>query len=381
MSATNAHQEIHLVNPLAGYSAYHDEIDAAIRRVLQSGSYVLGREVSAFESAFAAFCGTTNSVGVANGTDAICLALRSLGIGPGDTVFTVAHTAVATVAGIELAGAIPVLIDVEPDGYTIDTAKLLETLRVGKSAEGQRLRPRAVVAVHLYGHPCDLSRLREICARYELLLIEDCAQAHGATFEGATVGTFGAAGAFSFYPTKNLGAFGDGGAVIFADSGAEGRCRALRQYGWNTADRVSTIPGLNSRLDELHAAILSVRLEHLADELAARRAIAARYNEQLADVVVTPFVRPGAQHAYHLYVVRARRRDELRVALSRAGIHTGIHYALPVHMHDAYRSRLVGAGGLSVTDLLCTEILSLPMHPFLSPGDVDRVCSEIRRLA
>jgi dTDP-4-amino-4,6-dideoxygalactose transaminase len=364
-----------------GYHAYRDEIDAAIRRVLESGWYILGREVEAFEAAFAAYCGVRHAIGVANGTDAIVLALRSLGIGPGDAVFTVSHTAVATVAAIELAGATPVLVDVAADSYTLDPQKLEDTL-AGYAGTSAAARPGAVVAVHLYGHPCDCAALRGICDRHGLALIEDCAQAHGAAIDGRPVGGFGDAAAFSFYPTKNLGAFGDAGAVVLGDDAATAaRCRALREYGWYER-HASDIAGMNSRLDELHAAVLRVRLGHLDAELDQRRAAAARYDDALRGLLDTPGVRAGCAHAYHLYVVRTPRRAALQAHLADRGIGTGVHYPLPVHRQKAYAGRLpIGRGGMAVTDRLAGEVLSLPMHPFLSDADTEAVAAAVRHWA
>jgi len=360
-----------LTAPARGYAAYRSEIDSAVRRVLESGWYILGREVSAFEQAFASYCAVRHAVGVANGTDAIHLALRSLQVGHGDAVFTVSHTATATVAGIGMSGATPVLVDVDELTYTIDLQKLADSIK-GYARSGAAGRPRAVVAVHLYGHPCSLRELRALCDQHQLFLIEDCAQAHGATYGSKPVGAFGDAAAFSFYPTKNLAAFGDGGAVVLADNEVAQRCRALREYGWYTR-YLSDIPGVNSRLDELQAAILSVRLKHLDAELESRRAVAARYNAELGAAVVTPTVRQGCQHAYHLYVVRAQPRESLRTVLSEHGIGTGIHYPAPVHRQQTYAGTPVGAGGLEVTERLQTQILSLPMHPFLSTSEVTQV--------
>ncbi len=365
---------------LQGYHAYRDEIDDAIRRVLESGWYILGREVEAFEAAFAAYCGVHHAIGVANGTDAIVLALRSLGIGPGDAVFTVSHTAVATVAAIELAGATPVLVDVAPDSYTLDPQKLEDTL-ADYAETSAAARPGAVVAVHLYGHPCDCEALRGICDTHGLALIEDCAQAHGATIDARPVGGFGDAAAFSFYPTKNLGAFGDAGAVVLGDDEAAARCRALREYGWYER-HASDIAGMNSRLDELHAAVLRVRLGHLDEELDERRAAAARYDAALCGLVDIPGVRAGCAHAYHLYVVRTPRREALRGHLADRGIGTGVHYPLPVHRQKAYAGRLrTGRGGMAVTDRLAGEVLSLPMHPFLSDADTEAVAAAVRQWA
>jgi len=358
------------------YLAQHAEIDAAIRRVLNSGWYILGQECEAFEQAFARWSGARHAVGVGNGTDAIVLALKALCVGANDVVFTVSHTAVATVAAIELAGAIPFLVDIDPATFTLDVAgleKAILSCNVGK--------PRAVIAVHLYGHPCDMEAIRTICNRYGLLLIEDCAQAQGATLGGAPVGSFGNAATYSFYPTKNLGAFGDAGAVTLNDDALAERARALRQYGWKER-YLSDLAGMNTRLDEIQAAMLAVRLTRLTGEIARRRAIAAIYDSVLGGVVEIPRRRAGAGHAFHLYVVRHQHRDQLATALKQVGVGTGIHYPVPVHLQNAYRDRVaLGPSGLPETERASREVLSLPMHAFLSDEDVERVATEVARWA
>ncbi len=363
---------IPIIDLSAGYRQYRDEIDACVSRVMSSGWYILGGEVARFENQFAAWLNVEHVVGVANGTDAITLALRSLGVGAGDAVFTVSHTAVASVAAIELAGATPVLVDVNASTRNIDIDQLSDSIRELQRAAGG-LRPRAVLPVHLYGHSCDMSALTRLCAQHGLELIEDCAQAHGTRYEGALAGSFGSAAAFSFYPTKNLGAFGDAGAVVFRDSAAANRCRALREYGW-TKRYVSEFTGINSRLDELQAAILATKLPHLDEEIGARQAIARLYDDGLSGLIETPVVSKETRHAYHLYVVRCAERDSLRSSLKQAGIGSGVHYPVPVHLQPAYRGRVaVSRGGLAVTEALAREVLSLPMHPFLVPEQVQRV--------
>jgi dTDP-4-amino-4,6-dideoxygalactose transaminase len=368
---------IPIVDLSAGYRQYREEIDACIARVMESGWYILGKELAQFEKLFAAWLNVEEVVGVANGTDAVNLALQSLGIGAGDAVFTVSHTAVATVSAIELAGATPVFIDVDASTMNIDVDKLTDSVRNFSRIAGG-LRPRAVVAVHLYGHSCDMPALMRLCEKEGLELIEDCAQAHGTKSAGARAGSLGAAAAFSFYPTKNLGAFGDAGAVAFRDSAVANRCRALREYGWTTR-YVSEFTGLNSRLDELQAAILSAKLRYVDGEIAARQAVARIYDAALSGVVETPVVSAGTTHAYHLYVVRCRGRDSLRAALEHAGIGSGIHYPVPVHLQPAYLGRVpVGVGGLAVTEALSREILSLPMHPYLTSENVDHVVKAVK---
>lgn len=356
----------------ASYLIQKPEIEEAVRRVLDSGWYILGRECEAFEQKFANWCGVSHAIGVGNGTDAIVIALKSLGVGRGDCVFTVSHTAVATVAAVEMAEATPVLVDIDPMTYTMDPAKLENAITSCKSG-----KPRAVVAVHLYGHPCDMAAIRTICDRHKLFLIEDCAQAHGALLADKRVGSLSDIATFSFYPTKNLGAFGDGGAVVTSDTALAERASALRQYGWKER-YISEYKGINTRLDEIHAAILSIRLTRLDTEIARRREIAARYDAALKDVVETPKVRGDVRHAYHLYVVRHSQRDSLAVALKAAGIGTGIHYPVPVHLQKAYLGETeIGPDGLHETEEASRKVLSLPMHPFLSDADVDRVAAAV----
>ena len=359
-------------HPHADYLAHKADIDAAIRRVLDSGHHILGPEVAAFEREFAAEIGASQCIGVANGTDAVHLALRACGVGAGDAVVTVSHTAVATVAAIELAGARPVLVDVEADTFTLDPAKFEDTLR--------DTRAKAVVIVHLYGHPADPA-LVEIARRHGLRVIEDCAQCHLATRDGRTTGTWGDIAAFSFYPTKNLGAIGDGGGVVTNDAALAERVRELRQYGWK-ARYISDSAGMNSRLDELQAAILRVKLRTLAANNARRRALAALYTSGLEGSAFTPPpVRAGVEHAFHQYVIRAPRRDELLAALLARGVPAAIHYPQGVHTQPGYAGRIaIGAGGLPETDRACCEILSLPLHPHLGEEAVQHVLSQLHEL-
>jgi dTDP-4-amino-4,6-dideoxygalactose transaminase len=362
----------------AGYRARQAEIDAAIGRVLASGWYILGAEVAGFEREFADWLGVAGAVGVANGTDALALALRALDIGPGSSVVTVSHTAVATVAAIEMVGATPILVDIDPRTYCLDPDELTAVIeRWGDG--GPDVPPiRAVVAVHLYGHPADMTRILPIARGAGLRVIEDCSQAHGATWQGARVGRFADVAAFSLYPTKNLGALGDGGVVATDDPQLRERIAALRQYGWR--DRyVSAIPGVNSRLDEVQAAILRVRLRDLDARNARRREIASRYDAALARTrLEPPFLVPGATHVFHQYVLRTQERDELRVALAAHGIDTAIHYPVPVHLQPAYAGRVpVGPAGCARTAAAAREILSLPMFPELTDDQVDRICAAL----
>ena len=348
--------------PIAEYHAYKDAIDAAVQRVFESGHYILGPECVEFEKEFAAWVGSGHAVGVANGTDALVLAMRALGIGAGDTVLTVSHTAVATVSAIELTGAEPLLVDIEPATFTLDPQKLADTIRTNP----QR-RIKAVIPVHLYGQPADMPAIMDIARQHSLLVIEDCAQCHGAALDGKTTGTFGDAATFSFYPTKNLGAIGDGGAVVTNDLALAAHVRELRQYGWKSR-YISDTTGMNSRLDELQAAILRVKLPHLRADNQRRREIAALYARHIANPAVTlPPVRTGAEHVYHQYVVRSAQREALMAALKSHGVPTAIHYPQPVHTQPAYLGRIAhGAGGLGESERACREVLSLPMHPQLN---------------
>lgn len=365
-------------NPQADYLACKADIDAAIAEVLDSGWYILGQQVLAFEQEFAVYLNSAYAIGAGNGTDALHLALRVCDIGPGDAVITVSHTAVATVAAIDLVGATPVLVDIDPATFTINPAHLEDTIKAFRNRGLTSARLKAVIPVHLYGHPADMPVIMDIARRYDLRVIEDCAQAHGASIEGRKVGTWGDIAAFSFYPTKNLGAVGDGGALVTNDEQLARKARQLREYGWRER-YISAIPGLNSRLDEIQAAILRVKLRRLDERNEARRTVASRYNQGLlATPLVLPGCRAGVRHVYHQYVVRHRRRDILGAFLKENGVGTLIHYPAPVHAQPAYQDRLViSPAGLAGTEQVCREILSLPMYPQLSADQLDRVIALI----
>lgn len=358
-------------DPKAAYLEQQTGIDAAIGRQLASGWYILGQEVEGFEAEFAAFLGVAHGIGCANGTDALVLALKGLRIGPGDKVATVAHTAVATVVAIELAGAAPVLVDIDPATYTMDPAALATAFEVHPDI-------KAVIPVHLYGQPADLPAIQALTRRHGARLIEDCAQAHGAKLHGRTLGTWGDVACFSLYPTKNLGALGDGGVIATDDAKLAADLKALRQYGWYQ-HYISDLAGMNSRLDELQAAILRVKLTVLARWNARRRAIAAAYDLGLAGSgLVLPVVRPGAEHVYHQYVVRAPDRDGLKARLRARGVASNIHYPVPVHLQAAYRDRLtIGPSGLHETERAAEEVLSLPMYPQLGDDAVAQVVAAV----
>lgn len=360
--------------PLAGYLAHQPELEEAIRRVLSSGRYILGPEVAAFEQEFAAYLGSSGAVGVASGTDALHLALRACGVGADNAVMTVAHTAAATVAAIELAGALPVLVDSDPQTYTMDPGHVKEALTAceGLRVAGRRLK--AVIPVHLYGQPADMLAILDLAHQYGLHVIEDCAQAHGAAIRGEKVGTYGDLSAFSFYPTKNLAAFGDGGGVAGRVPTLLETVSRLREYGWRER-YVSDRPGVNSRLDELQAAVLRVKLRYLDDENARRRQLAALYCRQLSgSSLVLPRTLEGATPVYHQFVVRTPQRDTLREWLAQGGVETAVHYPMPVHLQPAYRGRVaIGHGGLQNAEQTCREILSLPMGPQLNEAEVCHV--------
>lgn len=358
-------------SPGARYRKNRELIQAAVTRVLEGGDYILGREVQLFEQAFAAYCGVDHAVGVGSGTDALILALRAIGVGAGDEVITVSHTAVATVAAVLATSATPVLVDVDPASYT------MESTRIDKAITS---RSKAIVVVHLYGQSADMNAISEIGRRHGLRIVEDCAQAVGARYRGRMVGGLGDIACFSFYPTKNLGAIGDGGIVVTRSSELSSRVRRLRQYGWDESRNTHEV-GVNSRLDTLQASILRATLPHLDAENVRRAAIARRYNEGLAGLPLTsPAARLEDSHVYHLYVVRCDERDRLQKHLEADQIGSAVHYPVPVHWQPGYAERIVVAeGGLSVTESLSGQILSLPIYPELSDSEVDRVVASVRR--
>jgi len=345
------------------------EIDAAIARVLDSGRFILGEEVARFEREFAGFVGVSNAIGCANGTDAIALALRAAGAEPGDAAILPANACVPVIAAVRQAGLRPRLADVDPETLTLDPS----------SAERARTpETRFLVAVHLYGGAADLDALSGVAQQGGMRLIEDCAQSHGAEWRGRRTGSFGAAAAFSFYPTKNLGALGDGGAVVTADPEIAARARELRQYGWTRRD-LSAREGWNSRLDELQAAILSAKLPRLEAENARRREIADRYDAALRATPVRRLrVRPGSVSARHLYPIRTPRRDALREHLSARGIETFVHYPVPLHLQPAYAFLGYRAGDFPVSEEACATVLSLPLHGGLADADADFVAASVR---
>ena len=370
-------------DPRAGYLAHRVEIDGALHRVMDSGRYILGPEVAAFEHEFARYLDVSFAVATGNGTDALHLALRSLDIGSGDFVLTVSHTAVATAAAIVQCGASPVFVDIEPKSYTMDPGRLEDAIRRHRAAPELRRQGhlKAVVPVHLYGQAADMPAICEIARKHGLFVVEDCAQSHGAMVGDKHAGSWGDLAAFSFYPTKNLGAFGDGGMIVTRQSDLAAKARGLREYGWDQ-HRVSQSYGVNSRLDELQAAVLRVKLRHLDADNDCRSAIAGTYDRLLSrEYLLPPAARPGTRHVYHQYVIRSRRRDELRDQLSGQDVQTAVHYPLAVHQHPAFRKSSVASGDLAETERAVAEVLSLPMYPQLDLTEAKSLARLVNRLA
>ncbi|HEU4597143.1 MAG TPA: DegT/DnrJ/EryC1/StrS family aminotransferase [Pyrinomonadaceae bacterium] len=357
----------------AQYRAIKAEVDEAIHRVLDSSAFILGREVEAFERAFAEYVGARFCVGVSNGTAAVQLAVSACGVGPGDEVLVPANTFFATAEAVSTAGATPVFVDCDPDSRNIS---------VGQLEAAVTERTRAVIPVHLYGQPADLDPVFELAARHDLIVIEDAAQAHGARYKGRRVGALGRAGCFSFYPGKNLGAYGEGGAVVTDDAEVARRVRLLRDHGSEQKYR-HEIVGYNFRLEGLQGAVLGVKLRHLDGWNALRRAHAARYAELLGPLeaegaLSLPREMPDAEHVYHLYVVETEGRDALQRELQEAGIQTGIHYPVPIHLQPAYASRGHKAGDFPEAERQAARVLSLPMFPELTGEQLEHVAQAIK---
>jgi dTDP-4-amino-4,6-dideoxygalactose transaminase len=371
MPATRAQTitQIPLVDLKAQYRAIRGEIDAAIQRVVSNTSFILGKEVDDFEKAFAAYSGVREAVGVASGTAALHLALVAHGIGPGDEVITTAHTFIATAEPISMTGAKPVFVDIDPRTYNLDPQRVEEAITP---------RTRAIIAVHLYGNPAPLDPLMEIAKRRGLWLIEDAAQAHGAEYRGRRVGSIGHLACFSFYPGKNLGAYGDAGAVTGNDSQLLAKVRRLRDHG-RTSKYEHEDLGFGERLDALQAAILGAKLPHLEQWTEQRRAHARTYDELLNGLdLVLPYAEPGSRHVYHLYIVRTARRDPLLEHLRSRGVGAGIHYPVPLHRQPAYLKEGYGEVSLPVTERAAREVLSLPMFPELTRDQIETVAGAIQ---
>jgi dTDP-4-amino-4,6-dideoxygalactose transaminase len=359
--------------PFVDLKSLHSEIKDDLRevfdRVLDNSTFVLGPEVQGFEKEFAAYCGTEHCVAVNTGTAAIHLVLASLGIGPGDEVITVPHTFIATAEAITAVGARPVFIDIDPVTLTMD-ASLLEAAITNKT--------RAIIPVDLYGQVADMDPILEIANRHGIPVVEDACQAHGAEYKGCKAGSFGVAGCFSFYPGKNLGACGEGGAVTTNDADLAQRIRLWRDHG-SSKRYEHVFPGLNMRMEGIQGGILSVKLKHLDRWNNQRREAAAAYDKALADTgIEIPVEMDYGRHVYHLYVIQSDNRDALRQQLSDAGIETGLHYPTPLHLQEAYRSLGHKLGDFPITEKVKSRILSLPIYPGIRPEAVERVAAELR---
>jgi aminotransferase EvaB len=364
-------REIQLWNYIRDYEREKDEIFSAIRDVLSSGILILGDKVRRFEEEFARYCGVRFGVGVNSGTDALFLSLKSIGIKEGDEVITVANTAVPTVSAIVSTGATPRFVDINPDTYLMNTSLLEDAINE---------RTKCIIPVHLYGQCVDMDEVCKIARRYGLKVIEDCAQSHGATYKGRKAGSMSDLAAFSFYPTKVLGGFGDGGMIVTDNEELYKRLKRLRFYGMEQ-NYYSKEHGYNSRLDELHASILLKRLKHLDEYITSRRVIAERYNKALKDTnIILPFTAPYNEHVYYLYVCRHPERDRIISELRKRHIHTGIHYKWPIHLMEGYQYLGYKEGDLPQTEKTAGEIFSLPMFPSLREEEQRRVIKELQTL-
>jgi aminotransferase EvaB len=361
---------------LPEYKEERADILDAVETVFESGQLILGKSVRAFEEEFAAYHGVAHSTGVDNGTNAVKLALQALGVGPGDEVITVSNTAAPTVLAIDGAGATPVFVDVREEDFLMDT---------GQVAAAITERTKAIVPVHLFGQCADMAPLKRLAAEHDLIVMEDCAQAHGARHHGELAGTMADAGAFSFYPTKVLGAYGDAGAVITDDETTQAKLQRLHYYGMEKVYYVVETPGHNARLDELHAEILRRKLTRLDEYIAGRRAVAERYVEGLGDLadshgLLLPRTADGNEHVYYIYVVRHPRRDAILERLKDFDIHLNISYPWPVHTMTGFQHLGWEKGALPVTERLAEEIFSLPMYPSLPRELQDQVISAVRKV-
>lgn len=351
------------------YIELSEQLDATYQRVMTSGWYILGKEVEAFETEFADYCGTTHCIGVGNGLDALHLILKAMDIGPGDEVIVPSNTYIATWLAVSYAGAVPVPVEPDSRTYNIDPARIEAVITP---------RTKAILAVHLYGQPADMDPINEIARKHGLKVIEDAAQAHGARYKGRRTGALGDAAGFSFYPGKNLGALGDGGAVTTNDPELAERIQVLRNYG-SRVKYYNEVKGFNSRLDELQAAFLRVKLKHLDEWNGRRSELARRYGEKLSSSeLVLPFVPDWAEPAWHLYVVLDGNRDSLQRRLGEAGIGSMIHYPVPPHLQPAYEELELRVGSLSIAELLCGKMLSLPMGPHMTSDQVDAVSAVVK---
>ncbi|HHT9119693.1 MAG TPA: DegT/DnrJ/EryC1/StrS family aminotransferase [Candidatus Hypogeohydataceae bacterium YC41] len=370
MKNTIVMENIHLVDLQAQYRNIQGEVNSSIRRVIEEGAFILGKYVREFEQGFASFCRAKYAVGVASGTDAITLALKAMGIGPGHEVITAPNSAAPTAEAISLAGAKVVFADIDPETYNLDPEKVKKAITS---------RTRALMPVHLYGQPADMDAFRELARAYGLRLIEDAAQAHGAEYKGHRVGTLGDASCFSFFPSKNLGAYGDGGAVVTDDPLIAEKVHMLRDHG-RKEKYIHEIEGHNSRLDALQAAVLSVKLKYLEGWTNSRREKARQYDKLLSAIqgVSTPRVLPEVKHVYHLYVIKVEDRDGLRKKLEEMGIHTGIHYPLPLHLQPAYAHLGLPRGTFPRAEEATSKVLSLPLYPEIKTEQLEAVVEAIK---
>jgi dTDP-4-amino-4,6-dideoxygalactose transaminase len=362
--------------PFLDLKAHHDpikaEILASISQVIDANAFAGGPYVAKFEQEFAAFCGANHAVAVGNGTDAIWFALLALGVGPGDEVITVPHTFIATAEAITFCGAKPVFIDIDERTYTMDPQFLQRAITP---------KTKAIIPVHIFGQTADLDPILSIAATHGIPVVEDACQAHGAEYKGRKAGTLGAAGAFSFYPGKNLGAFGEGGGTITNDADLAQKMRVLRDHG-QARKYYHDVVGWNGRMDGIQGAVLSVKLRRLADSNARRREIAKQYDRLLAGLpgVIVPRVADYATHIYHIYAVRVQNRDKILADLGQAGISCGIHYPVPLHLQAAYRSLGYSKGSFPVAERCAAEFLSLPMFPEMTTAQVEAVVETLRKL-
>jgi dTDP-4-amino-4,6-dideoxygalactose transaminase len=360
---------IPLVDLKAQYRALKPEIDQAIQRVLDNAQFILGPAVSSFEQDFAAFCHSADAIGVNSGTSALHLALLAAGVRPGDEVITVPFTFVATVAAIEYAQARPVFVDIEPTYFTMDPAKIERAVTP---------RTKAIVPVHLYGQPADMDAIRDVADRHRLIVIEDACQSHGSEYKGRRCGSMGLLGCFSFYPGKNLGAYGEGGAIVTSDPALATKVRLLRSWGEEVRYEHKH-RGFNYRMDGVQGAVLGVKLKYLEAWTEARRSHAAEYTRRLTGTAASaPTERPASRHVYHQYVVRVPERDAWRAALTEAGVQTGVHYPIPVHLQPAYADLGYSSGDFPIAEQAAAEVLSLPMFPEMTDQQIESIAIVFR---
>jgi len=359
------------------YKEIEEEILSAIKKVFEKGRFILGEEVSVFEEEFSHYCGVRYGVGVDSGTDALQLALKAVGVGEGDEVITVAHSFIATALAISQTGAKPLFVDIDPETYTMDPNALEQFLRHRKK-KGERQKIKAILPVHLYGHPAEMDAIMDIADRYQLTLIEDACQAHGAEYQGRKVGSFGLLSCFSFYPTKNLGGYGDGGMVVTDDKKLFEKLRLLRCYG-EKRKYEHVLKGGNNRLDEIQAAILRVKLKYLDQWNEERRKRVLIYKKMLEHTgVICPTEKEQAKHVYHLFVIRTKKRNPLQTFLKEKGIGTLIHYPIPIHLQKAFRELGYRRGDLPLTEQYAREVLSLPFFPEMTESEIEGVATQIK---